>query len=208
MVSGAYVSDSYYSLAYDNAYTAYTGLVFSGIFFIATQNYGSLTGESIYFNSDPLQRIPISISEGFNTKTASISYEYTYDNRRDTLLSGALVENLSISNEYSTPTKKYKHSIPGRLGGPVIVYNSGSGINTKTIAYEAYLPPNTGLWGYAYSQRIKNEVYNIVSKPITGMLGSTPRSGYIQSYETNHNLGYNSITATLKFVNLICNKNP
>lgn len=192
--------------AYNNAYSLYTGLAFTGIFWIAKQAKTDYIDDYLYYVSDdPLQYMPVSITEGFNIKTASISYDYTYNNRSGPLLLGALVENFSVSNSSGIPSKVFRHNIIGRPMGPLTVWNTGqSGVSTKTISYEAVLPPYTGLIGYSYSQKIKDEAFNIVSGPIYSMLGRSSdqpiQKGYIESYDVNHNLGANTINATLKFV--------
>lgn len=203
-VSGVGTPTPTQTVAYDNAYALYTGLAFTGIFWLAQEEKDKIDQYLNNVSDYKLQYIPISINEGFNAKTASISYEYSYNNRSDTWLKGALVESFSISNSSGVPVKKYKHNVIGKQGGPLIFWHSdSSGISTKTISYEAILPPYTGLLRYSYSQAIKNEVYNIVIGPITGMLGiaqGATKKGYIESYDTVHNLGSNSINATLKFV--------
>jgi len=202
-VSG-FKGDEWKTNAYNHAYNLYTGLAFTGIFWIATtEKEDYIDSYLLDVSNDPLQYMPVSITEGFNIKTASISYDYTYNNRADPLIEGALVENFSISNSSGVPNKVFRHNVIGRPRGPVVIWNEKqSGVSTKTMTYEAVLPPYTGLIGYSYSQKIKNEAYGIVTQPISEMLGlqgGSPR-GYIESYDVNHNLGANTITATLKFV--------
>lgn len=192
--------------AYDNAYALYTGLAFTGIFWLVHEEKDKIDEYYNYISNEDLQFVPIGITEGFNIKSASISYEYSYNNRMDTLLPGALVENFTISNSSGVPNKKYKHTIIGRTAGPLIICpKTSSGVSTKTLSYEAIFPSYTGLSGYSYSQKIKDEVYGVLTYPIQNMLGdpndpnSAPK-GYIESYDTRHNLGENRISATLKFV--------
>lgn len=192
----------YNTVAYDNAYQFYTGMVFTGIFWLAKEEKTRL--DSILDVSTNLLRyLPTNISESFNHRTASITYSYTYNNRSEPYLSGALVESFSMNNQYKVPTKTHKHSIIGKLGGPSIYYYIGtSGINTKTINYECYLPPMTGLLRYKFAQQVKDEIYTIMTRPISQYLGNADgnnKKGYIESYELNHNLGINKLNAILKF---------
>jgi hypothetical protein len=189
--------------AYDNAYTMYIGLASTGIFWLVHEEKDKIDEYFDNVSNDALQYLPISINEGFNIRTASISYEYSYNNRMDTLLPGALVENFTITNSSGVPNKKYKHTIIGRTAGPLLICEeTSSGVSTKTLSYEAIFPPYTGLSGYSYSQKIKSEVYGVLTYPLGNMLGNNnnQKKGYIESYDAQHNLGENRVSATLKFV--------
>lgn len=203
--SGSQEDNRSKTLAYDNAYSFYTGLAFSGLFWLVDQQKEKLDEYIDMVSDDPIQYMPVSINEGFNIDTASISYEYTYNNRTETLIKGALVENFSIENSSGVLNKKHKHNIIGRLTGPLLICpGTSSGVSSKTLSYEAFFPAYTGLKKYSYSQQIKGEVYGVLTSPIIQLIDN--KKGYIESYNVNHNLGENRINATLKFIyNANCN---
>lgn len=88
--------------------------------------------------SRPLNSTPISTTYAENKFTGTVKYTYEYDNRLSNLITGALSENLNISDSLST-----EFFVPifvlGRSQGPVLQNLLTSKEKTRTVNFEVVM---------------------------------------------------------------------
>tara|TARA_R110002020_G_scaffold55309_2_gene153615 strand:- start:38089 stop:39747 length:1659 start_codon:yes stop_codon:yes gene_type:complete len=116
----------------------------SGFFNRAAELYsGSLVAHFPGRDSLPLNEVPNSQSYGYNIGEGTISYSFDYNTRPQNCYSGALSENISITQ--NRPTDVHASlTILGRQAGPIL-----QAINTVTawtteLSIEAVIIPYTG----------------------------------------------------------------
>lgn len=124
-----------------------------GDFSVTTSRY---TNAQAYFNTigpqiraravaaynDSIGSATISNSVGHACNAGTISYTYTYDNRPDSCISGAISSTIQI--EESQPTEVFSRiQIPGRAAGPIIQDFNTVNEAQKTLSIEARFPPTS-----------------------------------------------------------------
>ena len=106
--------------AYDNALRKYNDISNSGFFGVGSQIYKRANN----MVAVPLNSQPTSVNIGANKFEGSLTYQLSFDNRPTNIISGAVSENLEISDTY--PGDAFAViPVMGRATGPVLQYLGG-----------------------------------------------------------------------------------
>lgn len=185
---------------YLNAVSGYSSI--TGQFYqVAVNKDNILKNYESNNNTAPINPIPLSVTEGFNPTEGSISYTRTYNNRRISIISGALVETINIRE--SKPVNSVGEVfVIGRRLGPIILSNTrASGIGTKTVSYEGVFPRPTGLPKYNFPKDVRDRVNTFIS----GLAPTSPSIGFIKEDTENLNLTENRLSRTVTWEFTTCN---
>lgn len=140
-------------MKYNQAISGYASI--TGLMFIRATGYQDNAKNLIYDNlsfstsfpqyrNAPIHPIPISITEGHSPTNGTIDYTYTFNSRPLALISGALSETFSITDNGPTPRVSTIPVLGRRLGPLVYTYVSSSGAGERTVSYEGVFKSPTG----------------------------------------------------------------
>lgn len=94
-----------------------------------------------------LHPTPLNRTFGHNNITGTITYNYEYDNRPGTVISGALSESISYNFDY--PADVFAElCVLGRAAGPLLQSIQTITSNKKSITYEAIFPATTQITNF------------------------------------------------------------
>lgn len=97
---------------------------------------------SLFGNGTNVNPIPLNFSIGHNPPRGIITYNYTFDNRPCTFVTGALFENITITDTY--PTDVFAEvAVLGRGYGPVLQDLSTVTSSKRSVSIEVVMPPLT-----------------------------------------------------------------
>jgi hypothetical protein len=180
---------------YNSAMSGYKNI--TGIFYnIVSGHYNlvsNLNTDYLFpfhsWNKPPLNPTPINFSESFNPYRGEITYDFTFDNRPKSYISGAISENLTVNDSDPIPRT---NSIPvlGRKLGPVVYfYSASSGLGNRSVSYEGVFAPPTGF----NTIKIDMQLLNAIDSLIDSLAPSDPYDGYITADSQKINIGENRI---------------
>lgn len=192
----ANTGDTKYNMAM-SGYRNITGSLYS----IATKYYNNLvtnlTNNDYPYNypftswsRTPINQTPLNFVETFNPFNGEVTYNYSFDNRPKSLISGAISENITVND--SSPTQRTS-SIPvlGRRLGPLVYfYTSSSGLGNRSVSYEGVFTTPTGLSNITISMDILKAIDNLVNS----FGPDSSYSGYITADDQRINISENRIT--------------
>jgi len=125
------------------------------------------------FNSALLNNFPISTSEQLFPYDGKITYNRKFDTRPRPLITGTLVETLSI--EDTLPVIRYQETkVIGRRLGPVVYgFTNSFSVGSRTLSYVGTFPMPTGLAKYSFPNNILKDINAKISgyKPTPASLG-------------------------------------
>lgn len=180
---------------YNSAMSGYRNI--TGIFYsMITGHYNLVsslnTDYSFPFpswNKPPINPTPINFSESFNPYKGEITYDFTFDNRPKSYISGAISESLTVNDSDPIPRT---NSIPvlGRKLGPVVYfYSASSGLGNRSVSYEGVFAPPTGFNTIKIDMQLLNSIDNLVNS----LAPSDPYDGYVTADSQKINIGENRI---------------
>lgn len=182
------------NMKYTNALSGYLSL--TGMMFYRASGYNSPDKQpisdlppGIKINSF-LNKIPISITEGFNPANGTIEYTYVFNNRSSgSIISGALSEVVNVTDNGPLPRISNIPVLGRRLGPVVYFYISSSGMGERTATYEGVFKPPTGFRKF----KVDNNILNSISAYISGFAPKTPYTGLVTSDTNSINMNENRI---------------
>lgn len=112
--------------------------------------------------SSILNPIPLSIAENFYPFEGKMTYNRSYNTRPSTLITGALIESLSIQDQL--PVLRYEETkVIGRRLGPVVYgYTDSYSIGSRTVDYQGVFPIPTGMSHYSFPKNIYRNITGII----------------------------------------------
>lgn len=148
------------------------------------------------FNSVSLNNFPISTSEQLFPYDGKITYNRKFDTRPKPLITGTLVETLSI--EDTLPVIRYQETkVIGRRLGPVVYgFGNSFSVGSRTLNYVGTFPMATGLAKYSFPNNILKDINAKISgyKPTPTLLGLPSASYNVYVKSENQDMDINSNT--------------
>jgi hypothetical protein len=114
-------------------------------------------------SENPLNPIPISITEGFNPAEGSVTYVWSYNNRPLNYIAGSISENLTVDDTFATPLIA-SIFVLGRKLGPILQDLGTISASKRRVTFEVVFPRPSSL----RDLKLKNEQYS----QITGLIES------------------------------------
>jgi hypothetical protein len=148
------------------------------------------------FNSVSLNDFPISTSEQLFPYDGKITYNRKFDTRPKPLITGTLVETLSI--EDTLPVIRYQETkVIGRRLGPVVYgFTNSFSVGSRTLNYVGTFPMATGLAKYSFPNNILKDINAKISgyKPTPTLLGLPSASYNVYVKSENQDIDINTNT--------------
>jgi hypothetical protein len=181
---------------YNSAMSGYKGItgLFTGII---SQHYNLVSSLNTDYSfpypswsKPPLNLTPINFVETFNPHNGEITYNFTFDNRPNSYISGAISETLTVNENSPVPRHTTIPVLGRRLGPVVYFYTASSGLGNRSVSYEGVFAPPSGFSNIRVDMQILRAIDNLVNS-----LGpSLPYSGYVTADDQKINIGENRIT--------------
>lgn len=125
---------------YENAINKYRQITNDGAFGLSAWVYKRAQNAAGGFK---LNHVPLSVTVGTNEFTGEISYNIEYDDRPLNLVSGAISENISVTDTYPGDVFSIIPVI-GRPTGPVLQYIGGRTEYQRSLSIELIVPLPSG----------------------------------------------------------------
>ena len=196
-------------MKYENAVRGYEALLGGNYFFNRALTYDE-EAKAMIGSSRPLHGIPVSIDEGLSPQQGKITFSRVFDSRPTGLLKGTLFESFTYTDN---APKALIETVPviGRRLGPLYYNTQGysdvstmkfaQSKGTRSITYEAFFPPNTGLANYKFPIEEVNKIDNYLHLYAPG----GDYTGFITQDTQELNLTENKLTKTITWEYVECN---
>lgn len=194
---------------YDNAVSGYA-TIYDNTFERALSFDSIAKDLNTFISARPIHAIPVSTDEGMSPQQGKISYSVTYDSRPTGLLPDSIFETLSYSDR---KPQSLITTVPviGRRLGPLYFNPQGysnvsegkfaSGVGTRTITYEGFFPPITGLKNYEFPIEIVNKIDDYLYRYAPG----GRYTGFVKDDNQELNLTDNKVMKSITWEYIECN---
>ena len=190
------------NMKYTNALSGYeniTGIMYDRALLFDGQCKNLIPNTTQFSNNFPAYRsaslhpLPFSITEGLNPNNGTIDYSYSFNSRPLAIITGALSETFSITDNGPIPRIANIPVIGRRLGPVVYFYTASSGAGERTVSYEGVFTSATELKKF----KIDNTILNSIENYLLQFKPQSPFTGLITANNNTINLNENRIRKSI-----------
>jgi len=145
-------------------------------------------------DENPLNPLPISVTEGFNPTEGSVTYSWVYNNRPLNLISGSIVETLTVSDNFPTQVVA-ELFVLGRRLGPVIQSLGTYTTASRDVTFEVIMLRPTGLANIRFPRTAYTQITGLVESfnPVY-LLGSNICKSFVKNNTENWSISEGKFT--------------